>query len=187
MADVASIAIRRDTAMARMKAAMERIGASTGVQPVELPAYDRDPAYLEAWRLDVLAGYAEQVADAVAAPPDYSALSNDALLALIAERGLSVPEDGSGASGNVVKSDLTETLESADARAQARAEREAALSAMTVADLDAEAERTGAQWPEAGSGKGGGLVKQDRIDALMAAWDAENVTADGAPDDASEA
>ena len=72
----------------------------------------------------------------------------------------------------------------------ARATRLATLNGLTThADLDAEAERLGVEWPAEGTGSGGKLLTSDKVNALMAAWDREQTgEGDGAetPGEADE-
>lgn len=114
MATIGAIAAMRDSALKQLTAAVERISGAAGVEPVALPTFNRDPAYLHADQLRVLAAWASAVADVlqpeIVEPAEgvmYPLMTVSELKTLADERGV----DLAGASR---KADIIATLEAAD-------------------------------------------------------------------------
>jgi hypothetical protein len=166
MADTASIAIRRDQALARMKTAMERIGGKTGVQPVALPQYDPDRNYLEAWRLDVLAGYAEQVADALDSAPEPKHAELEAAIETatitLSSADLETLLDGGAVE---LANGATLAVFTEEEQAETPLTAEALLAELNALDKEAALERA----ESAGLKRTSRTSKQEAIDFLLAA------------------
>lgn len=63
MASKGAKAALLDTSLKRLSRALPKISEAAGVPPVVLPAYDRDPELLTAYRLEALANWAEALVE----------------------------------------------------------------------------------------------------------------------------
>lgn len=110
MATIGAIAAMRDSALKRLAAAIEHISEAANLEPAKLPTFNRDPDYLHADQLRVLADWAERVAEwftpTVEALEDFSRLSVTELKALADERGVDL-------AGATRKADIIAALEAA--------------------------------------------------------------------------
>lgn len=133
MATLESIAIRVEQAMERLNAAAQQIAAYTGVDAPEVPDWNRSPEELRAEQLEAVAGWAESLAGfvetvTISVPGsdtepeqtitivptiDFTTLTVAELVALIDERALQLPAEGSGAHGALVKQDYIDVLTAA--------------------------------------------------------------------------
>lgn len=92
MASIGAIAARRDEALKRLKESMERVSDRHGFERVQLTEWNRDPAYLEAERLDQLAGWLERFESVwqVGKASGYDLLSDDEVRLIAEHRQIAV-------------------------------------------------------------------------------------------------
>ena len=174
MADTASIAIRRDGALKRFGEAFGILAEALGIKPPQIPAYDRDAAYLEAWRLDVLSTYALDVAERVKAQP--SDFSDADLLNLAAALAMNPPADVQRADlVQLIRAEVTPPNDEDAATATTEAPAVSPYASMTKAELQALADDR--KLVVTGTGAQGNVL----VDDLRAALDADDAAkAEGA-------
>lgn len=179
MADTASIAIRRDQAMRRLQDGMKRIGAVTGVAAVELPMYDADKSYLEAWRLDVLATYAENVAGSVEIPlTGEQDFSDEDLLNLAIALAMNPPADVKRADlVQLIRAEVTPHVDTEAATATTEAPAVLPYADLKRTELEAlVAQREGIVVTGTGSN---GYVQVGDLQAALKAWDEAHAADEG--------
>jgi hypothetical protein len=89
MATIQSIAITRDNALASIERSLRSLVSKLGIDPVEIPRYNRDAAYLQAQQLAALATLCERVVDALGGE-ELEAFTIDELQALAHSRGVDI-------------------------------------------------------------------------------------------------
>lgn len=105
MATIQSIAITRDNALASIERSLRSLVSKLDIEPVEIPHYNRDAAYLQAQQLAALATALERVVDAMGGE-DFTAFTVPELEALAHSRGVDI-------AGLRKKDDLVEVLAAA--------------------------------------------------------------------------
>lgn len=118
MATIAAVAIKRATATARLMTALAAIGAPFGVEPPVLPTQGRDANVIYAAQMDIIADWAEKVAEAVAPKDaaegeteDYADWTRAEMMKEFETRKIALDTVvGTGANGNVLVEDLRAAL-----------------------------------------------------------------------------
>ena len=159
--------------MRRLQDGMKRIGAVTGVAAVELPMYDADKSYLEAWRLDVLATYAENVAGSVEIPlTGEQDFSDEDLLNLAIALAMNPPADVKRADlVQLIRAEVTPEVDVTDTTEAAPVA--SPYAALSKAELQALADER--ELVVVGTGAQGNALVSD-LQAALTAWDEAQAT-----------
>lgn len=139
MADRASIAIRQEQALNRLRSAADKLSASRGVSAPDIPTRGNDAEMLRALQFEAFAAWLESMivhvpdmnatrdmdGDTTANAPTslYDGMSKADLVLELRNRGMDITDiKGTGSGGNVIVPDLIAALEANDEQATADAE-----------------------------------------------------------------